>query len=76
MFVVEKNNDNKFTFDDRSVLLQKTKSIVTSLSPTRLVNTSRLWLTGRPLGSREAAKHKKKPLPGKLLEEAKVSIGN
>ena len=31
MFVVAKNNDKEFTFDDRSVLRKKT-SIVTSLS--------------------------------------------
>ena len=54
-FVVVKNNDKEFTFSDRSALLQIRTYDFASLSPTRLVNTSRLWLTTRPLGIQKKA---------------------
>jgi len=68
MFVVEKNNDIKFTFDDRSALLQKTKSIVTSLSQPPLFKTRGFVAHRRPLSSQETAKHKKassRKVPGR-----------
>jgi hypothetical protein len=83
MFVVEKNNDNKFTFDDRSALLK----YKTPYSPrsrlhdpsTRVASGSRI----RPLasfeGNRSIIRQQqsiKKASSRKLQEEAKATFGN
>ena len=70
MFVVEKNNDIKFTFDDRSVLLQKKNPSLPSSRNRPSYKTGALLLTGdrsaQARGLQATKNHKKKPLPGEI----------
>ena len=76
MFVVEKNNDIKFTFDDRSVLLQKKIHRYLALATAPVIELglccSLATARHKPAAYRRPRTIKKSLFPAKFREETKV----